>query len=645
MPYQLRLHSRRGTSGITTPSALRMSRRRINEQLEAEAVTLDIPMRHLASLDLDLHPLIISAARKYRILHTPVTQFYDEMMEAYRNLIGQRWGAVRLSLTNPVIWAKDRGEGMCVVFSNLSMSHHQLGSMYQENPWYPTHSNGVASSIKESLECPTRSAAWTPTSRGLRKLNIRRRISLTRTLARHVKLNGMDLDAKTIDNLAAKMMDVYRPTSFEKADSLESMRRMYTKNSSETPGSCMDTTHSYSLENGAPVDWYAHCPNTVGYYITRGGTVLARTIANLNEKNNVWYWTRIYYVKEVYKTQLKDHMNKIGVLFADETKIKEIQNSATNKTFDIPMDYNNGNPSCPMPYFDITPSKYICIKVSDCGDVIKCHMSSGHVSQSERPGLDNWVVPNFCSTNGAHVFGEYDSYTECTACGNELNIDEDDYIRLPSTGTYCCGTECAVDADYYRWQTSNNCEWHHSSSLPNEHSITCHSEPTKFSNLEAAIQSQEGRFYYPIPWADTEEILLMSRWGRMNWDTYTMDETSYLLTNPVTGKLYKPHGIPTVFPHAFRQSIGKYSALNENGRMTLKFTTVPAIHALLDRKEVQRRLDYSQTKFVYVTRENEEVDELVMIQNLFNGALAKFLGTDKPTSCAETVVGVTITQH
>jgi hypothetical protein len=39
------------------------------------------------------------------------------------------------------------------------------------------------------------------------------------------------------------------------------------------------------------------------------------------------------------------------------------------------------------------------------------------------------------------------------------------------------------------------------------------------------------------------------------------------------------------------------------------------------------------------------VDELVMIQNLFNGALVKFLGTDKPTSCAETVVGVTITQH
>jgi len=646
MPYQLRSPHR----VPTTPSILRKARRRLNEQLEAEAVTLGIPMRHITPVELDLHPLVISAARKYRILHAPVSKFYDEVVDAYRNLIGQRWGAVKISLDNPIIWSRRAGEdSMCIVFSNLSMagSGRNLAEMYQENPWYPTHSGGVAASIKESLECPTRSAAWTPLSRGIRKLNIRRRMTLTRVLARHVRINGKEIDAKTVDNLAAKMMDVYKPTSFKVADSLESMRLMYTKNSSETPGSCMDTTHSYSLKNGSPVDWYAYCPNTIGYYISRANTVLARTIANLNEKDGLWYWTRIYYVKEVYKTELKTKLSDIGINVANDAIISEIQNNVTNKTFDIPKDYYNGNPSCPMPYFDITPSRYIWIKVDDhggTGDTIKCHMSSKSIQEAERPGLDNWITPNFCSTNGAHVFGETETWAECAACGNEIDTNDDDFIRIASTGRYCCGSDCAEDAGYYRWQTSNNCEWQ--DGPPSSLSILAHNEPTRFSNLEAAINSEEGAFYYPYPWADTEDILLTSRWGRMHWGGDFSEATPYLLTNPITGKLYRPHQVATVFHPAFDKCIGSYSALTMDG-MVLKFNTIPVLHALLDMKEVQRRLDCNnhQTQFVYVTKENQEVNELEMINNLFTGALAKFLGTDKPMSCAEPTVGVTITKQ
>ena len=125
-------------------------------------------------------------------------------------------------------------------------------------------------------------------------------MSLTRVLARFVRINGNLIDPKTVDNLAQKMLDVYKPMEFHEANDIDSMRKMYTKYSSDTPGSCMDSSHSFYMDRpDQPVDWYAMCPNTRGYYVSRGDTVLARTIVNLNQADNKWYWTRIYSQRDV----------------------------------------------------------------------------------------------------------------------------------------------------------------------------------------------------------------------------------------------------------------------------------------------------------------------------------------------------------
>ena len=159
-------------------------------------------------------------------------------------------------------------------------------------------------------------------------------MALTRVLARFVQINGSPIDPKTVDNLAQKMLDVYKPMEFHEANDIDSMRKMYTKYSSDTPGSCMDSTHSFYMDRPAqPVDWYAKCPNTRGYYVSRGDTVLARTIVNLNQKDNKWYCTRVYSQRDVYRKELEQRLRDIDIIYADSRKLEEIRTSVKDVTF------------------------------------------------------------------------------------------------------------------------------------------------------------------------------------------------------------------------------------------------------------------------------------------------------------------------
>jgi len=641
MPHLLKSTAYRDAV-ILTPKYMKNLASQVNAEIDILADELELPKKHFAKMSTEVHPLVVSAARKFRILAKPVSAFADEIQTAYRGVHDMnRYGHVEVKLTRPVMWASKTPEmtGLqCIAFLNLDI--HSVPAMHNENPWTPSNCLAVSNILEQDLQHEDRKQAWLPFSRGRKRLNVRKAMALTRVLARFVQINGSPIDPKTVDNLAQKMLDVYKPMEFHEANDIDSMRKMYTKYSADTPGSCMDSTHSFYMDRPAqPVDWYAKCPNTRGYYVSRGDTVLARTIVNLNQKDNKWYCTRVYSQRDVYRRELEQRLRDIDIIYADSKKLEEIRTSVKDVTFDIDVANYNGQSACPMPYFDFIPARTTWIK--DAGRVVKCMLKSNN----QIPEGKGWVSPNTASTNGAHVFGECDEYGECYQCNSELHLEEDSYIRAVD-GNIFCGSDCAAE-NYIRWHTSDNCEWR-MYTQPREHGgIQCYHEPTVFSNVEASIRSGEGVFTYYHPWADTESIMLRSRWANgQNWGMSATPIITLQAKNPVTGNLYRINdGVPACFLYDYRNCFGGYQELTANG-FAPKFLSIQGTRKRFVKAEPNENLvrDFVKINKSRIFKFDVRGYEAGQIDNLFNNIYKDFMGTDNALSCAETTQGVNIQQ-
>ncbi len=641
MPYALKETSVRGSQVLTSKYMQNLAET-VNTELDNIATELQLPKGHFAKVSTDVHPLVISAARKFRILAQPVRKFADEIQNAHLGMSGNRYGRCEVKLSKPIMWASakpDTSGLQCIAFLNLDM--HSVYNMSAENPWTPDNCIGVSNALEKDLQHEDRKQAWLPFSRGRRRLNVRKSMSLTRVLARYVTINNNPIDPKTVDNLAQKMLDVYKPMQMYEANDIESMRKMYTKYSSDTPGSCMDSTHGFYMDRPTqPVDWYALCPNTKGYYVCRGDTVLARTIVNLNQKDNKWYYTRIYATRDVYTDELKNRLRDIDIVRADSPLQLEIKTSVKDVMFEIPPAKSGDNVACPFPYYDFVPASSIWIMqdIDAKGEkVIRCWLRPN----GSQPENRKWVMPNVSSTNGSHVFGECDEYAHCSNCDHELYLHDDDYLRT-TDGTIFCEENCAAERDYIRWQTSDNCEWRPLSSYDtNSGGISCVYDPTIFSNTEAAMRSGEGIFFYWHPWADTEGVCMRSRWANdAEWGMTTSITLPLHLTNPVTGNPYRGNEtVRTCFSHQYRNCFGGYQELTVNG-LAPKFLSIQGTLKRGDYSCNTSNHDFVKINKSKISKWDITGYEAGQVSNLFANAYRDFIGTDNALGCAETNQGV-----
>lgn len=645
MPHLLKSNHYRD-SVVLTPKYMKNLAKQVNAEIDNLAKELEVPKKHFAKMSTEVHPLVVSAARKFRILAKPVNAFAEEIQTAYRGVKDMnRYGHVEVKLMRPVIWASKNPEvtGLqCIAFLNLDI--HSVNDMHSENPWTPSNCLSVSNSLEQDLQHEDRKQAWLPFSRGRKRLNVRKPMSLTRVLARFVRINGNLIDPKTVDNLAQKMLDVYKPMELHEANDIDSMRKMYTKYSSDTPGSCMDSTHSFYMDRpDQPVDWYAMCPNTRGYYVSRGDTVLARTIVNLNQADNKWYFTRIYATRDVYSRELEQQLRDIDIIRAESTKQDEIRRSVKDVMFDIDIGYHNGGEVCPIPYFDFVPASTMWIRKHE--DVIQCLLKP----DGAHPEGKNWVNPNIASTNGAHVFGDCDEYGECYQCQTELHIESDDYLRAVDGNIFCC-SDCAAE-DYIRWHTSDNCEWRRYTTPRENGGIQCYHEPTVFSNIEAGIRSGEGVFVYYHPWADTENVLIRSRWANdQGWGETVTQMIPLHAKNPITGKLYREDGnVNVCYLSSYRTCFGGYQELTPDG-FAPKFLSIQGTRKRFVKDENLVHGERGLRDFVKINKSrifkfDVRGYEAGQINNLFDNIYKDFMGTDNALSCAETTQGVNIKQQ
>jgi len=643
MPYALKENNSHG-SAVLTSKYMQNLAETVNTELDKLATELQLPKKHFAKIETDVHPLVISAARKFRILAQPVRKFADEIQTAHLGISGNRYGRCDVKLSKPVMWASakpDTSGLQCLAFLNLDM--HSVYNMSVENPWNPENCIGVSNALENDLQHEDRKQAWLPFSRGRRRLNMRKAMSLTRVLARYVTINNSPIDPKTVDNLAQKMLDVYKPMQMYEANDIESMRKMYTKYSSDTPGSCMDSTHGFYMDRPAqPVDWYALCPNTRGFYVSRGDTVLARTIVNLNQKDDKWYYTRIYGNRDVYTQELEKRLRDIDIVRADSPKQAEIRTSVKDVMFEIPPATHGDNVACPFPYYDFVPAQSVWIMqdIDAKGEkVIRCWLRpNGSIPDNRK-----WVIPNVASTNGAHVFGECDEYANCSSCDHEIYLPDDDYLRA-ANGTIFCEDNCAADSDYIRWQTSDNCEWRPFSR--DNGGISCVYDPTVFSNAEAAIRSGEGVFFYWHPWADTEGVCMRSRWANdAEWGMTTSITLPLYLTNPITGRPYRDNEtVRTCFSHQYKKCFGNYQELTANG-LAPKFISIQGTRKRFVKAENLVHGERDLRDFVKINKSKISKWDITgyeagQVSNLFANAYRNFIGTDNALGCAETNQGV-----
>jgi len=668
MPYSLKNHTRRGTM-ISTPKHMNEIANQMNNFLLKFAKENKLNSNYFSKVSMDVHPLVVSAARKIRILAKPTQDFVKEIENAWRGMQGlNSWHSINIRITHPIMWAheeakrysKDEDSLNCLAFVNLALSYPitqnsaRYGNsgnvshpnMTSENPWTPKHTIGFASQLEIDLKCEHRSQSWLPFSRGRRRLNGRRVMSLTRILARYVLIDELPIEPKTVDNLAQKIMDTYKPMSFHETKTLQDMRDMYVKNSPDTPGSCMDSTHGfYVTRPHEPVDWYHYCPKTTGFYVKRANTVLARTIAYFNETDKKWYYTRIYSSRELYRRKLQQELKNLGIERAEESSLLRELRGGKDVEFDIPLSKYNSRDSCPIPYFDFMPANFMWIRVED--GVNKCLLTS----RNDKPEGRGWASPNLATTNGGHVY-EYGSQRTCHYCDTEV-YDEDSPIRAPD-GAIFCSSDCASDANYVRWQTSDNCEWRQYAFDPKVN-MDCLWEPTIFSNLNAAIESREGVFVYWHPWADVEFPVMRSVWAtQQGWGFRTTSVLHYHeMVHPITGKRIvsssgrQRHQV--CYPEAYTRRSGNYAEVLPSGGVGMVFLKIYGEHKRLSiyrDNGLTKAVLENKSKFVKIDSSNGHSSEAVEFS--FANQYFDFMDLDKSSktrvlSHALPAEGVTIT--
>jgi len=472
----------------------------VNRHISDFSETHGIPRNHFVSVPTSVHPVVKSATRKLHILAPFIEAFVNDLFTVMRshgwpdgrnNFYGSR---CNVQLRYPVIWNQDKTA--CIAFPNISLTNFNISmgtrQLRSENPWFPKVSSTLVDRILDDLQDDKRRMAWTPTSRGIKRLNQRQEMSVSRVLARAVMCNGDDItDAQYIDNISQHIIELNEPATFVLADTVDDFRLMYSRNSTETPSSCMDSRHSFALSGDhRPVDFYGQCPVTRGAYIKRGSVTLARAVLWRDSKTDKWAYSRIYSSRSANTSELINHLNKQGIKSVEDTRIH------ARCEFDVPAVQYNGCTVCPMPYFDLKPFPWLGVKLSDDGSTFRVKMGD---SKDDRTG---WQLPSLTSTSGSHT---HTMYTECCQCGSNIDTDNDDDYHNVSGDAYCSVT-CAIDNYAVVYLTSNDWELRYRRDVPAD-AIPAWTPHVFYSNRHAALHRQDR--YHPVPWADTEGDLFV----------------------------------------------------------------------------------------------------------------------------------------
>ena len=432
---------------------------------------------------LETHPIVTSAVRKAAILSPYVTQFAEDLRSCVTS-----YEYNHLSMLYPVIWNKDK-TGV-IVFPNIPLDNflthrYSRHTLDRETPWFPKHLSSLKNTILYELTHEHKRKAWLPTSRGIKRLGIRKEMSLTRALSRcFVKSDGEIIkNAQDIDNMAQRMLELHMPSEFHIAETVEDIRRMYIRSTDhrETPSSCMDSQHSFRLPRGVrPVDFYGHCPNTKGVYLARGGTVLARAICWYDTNANAWFTSRVYSSRSANAEELLKRCEEVGIQKGEDHHI------VSNCEFTIPTEQFEGKPCIPMPYFDRRPFNIMAVK----------HNGADYKVVLGNKRFKGWEYPHLESTQGSHMSNQE---FECNSCGDTIDTDDDNFVNV-NGDIYCCHG-CACEQDAVLYVTGNAEEYMYDRDIPRDCVLTIDNNVV-FSNRHAAISRHQ--LYRPVPWADTE---------------------------------------------------------------------------------------------------------------------------------------------
>ncbi len=473
---------------------------RVTEDIRQFTQTHNIPPEYFQSIPTEIHPVAKSAVRKLLILREQTVAFMQDICQVMRTHSApdgnQLYGlSSRLQLKYPVIWNADKTG--CIAFPNITMNNFNAGTSLRdvrsENPWYPRYTHDLIQRIMSDLEDDKRRNAWSPISRGIKRLNERQEMTVSRALARALLFRGEPIkDAQYIDNTAQHIIELHKPSTFVFADTVDEIREMYTRVSSETPSSCMDSKHGFSLDHPTrPVDFYGYCPTTRGAYIIRGDTILARTICWMDTVRKDWYYSRIYASRHANNTELKKFLEDAGVKDYSENSVRSYCQ------FSMPLSYHQGSPACPMPYFDQKPFSWLGVQLSDDGT----HFVVKLAERKADPA--GWEMPSLSSTYGSHVLSRFD---DCVNCGTSINRDHDEYCYV--SGDIYCTEGCAVDNDCVMYVMSNDSEMRYDRELP-DMAVPAWSDHVWYSNRHAGLT--RGMRYHPVPWAATEGDLFVFR--------------------------------------------------------------------------------------------------------------------------------------
>ena len=473
-----------------------------NRRIRVFAFSNQIPMEHFSLYDEVAHPVAISAARKFRIISKQFRTFTSDFntvtnfMKRPLDKTGREMNGLFI-FTAPAIWTKDHKSVM--VFQNLPINlrtgnvTRTAGWNYNYNRYggseigdsecalFPKISQTVADVIKSDLSGDVTKQKWTPTSRGIKRLGKREITTLGRFLSRFVRVDDREItDTDWFDVVAQRMLGLYEPPKFRFTETVEDMRLMYTRNSGETPSSCMDTGHNFSLPKGiSPADFYHHCPITKGAFIERGGVVTARAI--LWELDSGWVYSRIYAVKEETKTLLRRHLEEHDVTAMENMSRPQIAGSVS---FDMPSYIYGASREryVPFPYFDTTPLKGIGVKLKEDGETVEVFMI-GSCSREQADKLNHkYNRLRMDSTAGGHCIR---ASRYCLSCDSCLDGSGSEY-RIDATSDAVCSHECATDieASWYRIGPSGG--YRYEVDIP-RNSIAMYRQNGYFSNIHCAI--------------------------------------------------------------------------------------------------------------------------------------------------------------
>ena len=510
----------------------------VNSSILAFAKSHKIPNEYFEYIPVEAHPVVVSATRKLKILSPHFEKLVRDIIVGITSLrdssavLSKEYDNHALArqhdykLTGIAIWSKDNQTvfhypNLWVTSRNVYASAYQYQNdgLTTEVALFPKVTERLASKIKLDIS-NGRTESWTPVSRGIKRLGAKREQSLSGYLAKCLMFCGKSMQSihggsQIVDAISAKVHELYAPTEFHFADTVEDIRYMYTVDSRETPTSCMDSKHSFGLkyEDGSearPVDFYAHCPITRGAYLKRGNTVLARTICWLDTLTDRWFFGRVYGNRSAYQTSL---INKLKAEINPETNYGYTQLSDDrdwfpgrgnydyapypNRAVDtFTMPYARTDDDCEValiPYLDQLP--FNSIKV-DSGRVWTYHINHSNNHEKGEYPIDVRATCGYYYPDG----GSSDDYVYCAECDAE-HWHED---AIEISGEYFCDSYCAVDYGLCLFVQSDNSRWRRRSQLPVEEHIPAFGQHALFSNYQAAINNMNTAVYRPSLFAETE---------------------------------------------------------------------------------------------------------------------------------------------